>query len=68
MKKFFLKSKTILGVLIMVTTNLGPLVGLSFGADDAAMVTADIDAILTALGGLLATYGRVKAKSSLSIL
>ncbi len=67
MDKFFLKSKTIIGVLMMLITNLGPFIGISFGAEDAAMVSANIDAIITAVGALLATWGRATANTSIKL-
>ena len=67
MSKFFLQSKTILGILLMALTNLGPLFGISFTEGDAAMVREQIDAIITAVGALIATWGRATANSSIRL-
>lgn len=68
MEKNFLGSKTIWGTVIAVVPTLAPLIGISFSAEDAAMVSNSIDAIITAVGGLLAIYGRIKATTSLTFL
>jgi len=59
--KFFLKSKTIWGVIVMALPALLPVLGISLGADDTALITATGDQVMTAIGGLIAVYGRFKA-------
>ena len=49
----------------MLIVNLGPLVGLSFGEDQAAVVTEQIDKLMTAVLALIAMWGRVSASSTL---
>lgn len=61
MDKFFLKSKTILGVILSVLPTLLPALGINFGADDAQMINATLDSLVQAAGALLAVYGRFKA-------
>lgn len=59
--KFFLKSKTIIGVILSVLPALLPALGISFSADDAQMVSSNIDAVIQAVGAALALYGRFAA-------
>ena len=61
MDKFFLKSKTIIGVIMSVLPALAVAFGFTFSADDAAMVNSTVDALIQAGGALLAVYGRFKA-------
>ena len=60
-EKFFLKSKTIWGIIVMIIPSLGPLLGISFGADEAALITQTGDSVISAFGALLATWGRFAA-------
>ena len=65
--KFFLASKTIWGVIIMALPALLPLVGVSFGPDDTAMVNDAADKVFQAAGGLIAIWGRWSASAGLKI-
>ncbi len=65
--KFFLSSKTIIGAILTAIVAFAPLVGLSFSADDAQLVSTQIDAILKAIGILLVVWGRLTATTSLTI-
>lgn len=65
--KVFLKSKTVWGVIIMALPQLLPLFGVDFSADDASALNADMQAIVAAVGGLLALWGRVSAKARLTV-
>lgn len=56
--KWFLKSKTIIGVIISVLPALLPALGVSFSADDAHLVSGTVDSVMQAIGALLAVYGR----------
>jgi len=67
MSKFFLKSKTVLGVLISIAPTVLPLVGIDFNPDDATMFTSTADLVIQAVGAVLALYGRVKAKVALAL-
>lgn len=59
--KFFLKSKTIIGVLLSIAPTLLPALGLSFSVEDGQMISAGVDAIIQAVGAVLAVYGRFAA-------
>ena len=65
-EKFFLKSKTIIGVIVSVLPALLPAVGVTFSAEDGAFVSANIDAIIQGAGALLAMYGRFVAKGAVT--
>lgn len=65
MDKFFLKSKTIIGIIISMLPTLLPAVGL--GTDDTQLVSSNVDTIIQASGALLAVYGRFKAKGAVII-
>ena len=65
MDKFFLKSKTILGVILTILPTLLPWFGISFGPDDTQLVNEAFDSTITAVGAVLAVYGRVKAKGAI---
>ena len=67
MGKLFLQSKTIWGVFITILPTIAPLFGVSFGADDAAMVRQSVDTIVMALGALWAVYGRAVANTPLAL-
>lgn len=63
--KFFLKSKTVLGILVVLVMGIAPKFGFSFSHEDGAMVSSAFDAITIALGGLLTLYGRDTATTKL---
>ena len=65
-EKFILKSKTVWGVLIMAAPQLAPLVGIQFALGDAQELNETVTGIATGVGALLALYGRVKAKQTLT--
>ena len=65
--KWFLKSKTIWGVIISIIPTLLPAFGVSFSADDVALVSSFGDTVMQTVGAILAIYGRVKAKDTLTI-
>lgn len=58
MDKFPLKSKTILGGLLAAAVAILPYFGISFGADEAALVTEGIDKSLALLALFLTLKGR----------
>lgn len=66
MNKYYLKSKTIWGIIVMILPVLLPLLGVSLGADDTALITDAGDKVMIAIGAVLATYGRIKATEDLS--
>lgn len=59
--KFFLKSKTIIGVILSALPALLPALGITFSADDAQLVSSGVDALIQAVGAVLAVYGRFAA-------
>ena len=61
MDKFFLKSKTIIGLILSVLPALLPALGISFGADDVDLVNSTVDALIQGFGAIMAVYGRFKA-------
>ena len=60
-EKFFLKSKTIWGVVVMAMPALLPVFGVTLGATETALITETGDKVMTAIGALIAVYGRFKA-------
>jgi hypothetical protein len=65
--KWFLQSKTIISTIIILLIQIGPMLGLSFSADDGALLSDSYDSIATTIAGVIAMYGRVKASSSLTV-
>lgn len=64
MNKFFLKSKTVWGVILMllpVLPAIGAAVGFTVGTEDTALITEAGDALLQSIGAVLTLYGRHKA-------
>ena len=61
MDKFFLKSKTILGIIISIMPALLPEVGVSFSEADGQLITSTWDSIIQSVGAVLAVYGRFDA-------
>jgi hypothetical protein len=62
--KFFLKSKTIWGVIMIVAPQILPiaaLFGLPVGGDDVTLLGNFGDAALETVGAGLAIYGRFQA-------
>lgn len=66
-EKFFLHSKTIIGVIIMMLVQIGPMLGVSFTQEDGNILMNNFDVIATSLGALIAVWGRVAAKSDLVV-
>lgn len=56
-----LQSKTVWGALLAVAGALAGMFHLNFGAAEQAQALDSIYAIVSAVGGLLAVYGRVVA-------
>lgn len=71
MFKNFFASNTIRGILVVVFAQmlpvLGPIIGLSFTAADGQDIIAAADEIITAVGLLYATYGRIVADRPLNL-
>lgn len=71
MFKNFFASKTIHGILAVVFAQLlptlGPFIGITFTAADGQAIIGAVDEIMTALGLIYATYGRVVADTPLKL-
>lgn len=67
MEKFFLKSKTILGVIVTMLPTLLPALGISFSVEDAQLISNTGDALIQAGGAMLAVYGRFVAKHDIGL-
>lgn len=59
MDKFPLKSKTILAAILAGAVTLLPYVGISFGADDSALITEAFDKGLALFALVMTIYGRI---------
>jgi hypothetical protein len=68
MEKWFLKSKTILGVLVAILPTLLPVFGLSFGENEQALFSEFVDAVIVAVGAVLAWIGRNNAAGTVTLL
>jgi len=66
LEKFFLKSKTIVGVLATFLVGVLPMVGITFGMEDGALITQLWDSVIQTATLGLAAYGRIKAQGSIS--
>lgn len=64
--KWFLQSKTVLGVIVSILPGLLPAFGVSFGADDTAMISGFVDSLIQFAGAAFAVYGRWVAKAPVS--
>ena len=67
MDKFILKSKTVVGAIVMLLPVLAQLFGFSFSADDSAMITEGWDQVVSAIGAVMVVIGRFTAKSNISL-
>ena len=64
--KFFLMSKTLWGVIVMALPVVLPLFGVSFGFDETALIGDTADKVFSAVGAILALWGRFSAKTTLT--
>ncbi|WP_454848759.1 hypothetical protein [Rhizobium binxianense] len=64
--KHWYSSKTIWGALISVGASLAQAVGIDIGAAEQAQIADSLVAIVGAVGGLLAIYGRLTANSAIA--
>lgn len=65
--KSFIASKTVWGIILISVPQLLPLFGITFTADDTAMLGDTGDKVFQAVGALLALYGRFAAKTTLAL-
>ena len=63
--KSFLKSKTIWGAAIAVAPAAAGLFGYSITGANIAEASEHVNAVVTAIGGLLVVVGRVKATTQI---
>jgi uncharacterized membrane protein (DUF441 family) len=61
MDKFFLKSKTIIGIIVSILPALLPQVGVSFSEADGQLINTTVDQVIQGIGAVLAFYGRFAA-------
>ena len=61
MNKFFLKSKTIIGVIVSILPVLLPELGVSFSAEDGQLINRFVDLVVQTAGAGMAVYGRFDA-------
>jgi|TARA_B110000908_G_scaffold88114_1_gene105056 hypothetical protein len=61
MNKFFLKSKTLWGVIVTLLPVLLPILGVTFAEGSESLITETGDAFVQLLGAALAVYGRFDA-------
>lgn len=65
MNKFFLKSKTIIGLIVALIPQVAIITGFTLTPDDSAMITQASDTIIQLIGFSLSVYGRVVAKDKI---
>ncbi len=69
--KWFVKSKTIIGITIGLVGALAPALGWDFTAEEAAGIAAQVAALMDEAavvgGAILAAYGRTKSSGSLTL-
>ncbi len=64
--KWFIASKTLLGVVATILPTLLPLFGIGLDPNDGVLFTDLADKIIMFAGAALAVYGRFVASGSLS--
>jgi len=65
--KWFLKSKTIIGIILAMLPALAVQLGLNFTEDDSVMISGLVDLIVQIAGSGFAIYGRFVAEDKISI-
>lgn len=65
MKNWY-QSKTIWGAVVVILSAVLRAAGYEFGETDAAQLLDAVSTIATAVGGLLALYGRLTARLPIS--
>lgn len=56
--KWFVKSKTVIGIVIAALPTMLPLIGVAFSADDTHLVNQFVDGAFQLFGLGFAIYGR----------
>ncbi|SFC10614.1 hypothetical protein [Salipiger profundus] len=65
--KSIFASKSIWGGIIAILPPAMSLVGIDLSPQDAQGIVGHVDAIVSAVGGLVAIYGRVTARKALRV-
>ncbi|MGB1215052.1 MAG: hypothetical protein ACPG4X_16920 [Pikeienuella sp.] len=63
--KSALKSMTLWGALIMLLPQVAPLIGYTVTEDDAKALVSAVEAIVTAVGGVMVIVGRIRATKAI---
>jgi hypothetical protein len=63
--KTWYMSKTVWGGVVAILASSANLLGLEIGADDESGVVDALTALAAAVGGLIAIWGRISARSRL---
>lgn len=66
--KWFLKSKTIIGLLITVLPTVAELFGLTLTPGDVNFISAEMDKVIMGMGAALVVIGRFKSTTSVKLL
>jgi len=66
--KWFLKSKTIIGLLITVLPTMAELFGLTLTPGDINFISAEMDKVIVGAGAILVVVGRFKSTTSVKLL
>lgn len=66
--KWFLKSKTIIGLLITILPTMAELLGLTLTQGDVNFISAEVDKIIMGMGAALVVVGRFKSTTSIKLL
>lgn len=70
-QKFFMKSKTIIGAILIALSMVAPILGIDFTADDANTLVEKIgvfvEATVQVLGLILVVWGRITASAPLTM-
>ena len=67
MSKFFLKSKTVIGLLITAIPTLAVIFNITLTEEDQVLISHVGDAIIQLIGLIIAGYGRIKATEKLHV-
>lgn len=65
--KYFLKSKTLLGILIPVLIQIAPMVGITLTDSDTQLINQSVDQLLQLASLAFAVWGRFVAKEPLTL-
>ncbi len=66
--KWFLKSKTIIGLFITILPTVAELLGLTLTQGDVNFISAEVDKIIMGVGAILVMIGRFKSTTSIKLL